>query len=177
MEGVPEIYTDATPESPVGRYPLYASAGTITASDVTFEEGYFIITAAPLTVSVEQATRKQYEEDPEFVLTYSGFVNGEDESVFTTLPTVTSNATYDSPEGEYVLTVSGGEAQNYKLKYVPGKLIISGIATDIKSITISNDEPHDIYNVQGQLVRRNATSLSDLPAGIYIIEGVKVVKK
>ena len=175
VEGKPEIYTDATPESPVGRYPIYASAGTITAPDVTFEEGYLIITAAPLTISVEDATRKQFEEDPEFVLTYSGFVNGEDESVFTTLPTVTSNATYDSPEGEYVLTVSGGEAQNYKLKYVPGKLIISGIATDIKSITISNDEPHDIYNVQGQLVRRNATSLSDLPAGIYIIEGKKVI--
>ena len=177
VEGVPEIYTDATPESPVGRYPLYASAGTITASDVTFEEGYFIITAAPLTVSVEQATRKQYEEDPEFILTFTGFVNGEDESVFTTLPTVTSNATFDSPEGEYVLTVSGGDAQNYKLKYVPGKLIISGVAevNSIKSISISTSNPRNVYNLNGQLIRRDATSISDLPAGIYIIEGKKVV--
>ena len=128
-------------------------------------------------VTVEDATRKQYEEDPEFVLHYEGFVNGEDESVFTTLPTVTSNATFDSPEGEYVLTISGGEAQNYKIKYIPGKLIIDGVAVvnDIKGIRISNDEPHNIYNVQGQLVRRNATSLSDLPAGIYIIEGKKVI--
>lgn len=97
--------------------------------------------------------------------------------MFTTLPTVTSNATFDSPEGEYVLTISGGEAQNYKIKYIPGKLIIDGVAVvnDIKGIRISNDEPHNIYNVQGQLVRRNATSLSDLPAGIYIIEGKKII--
>lgn len=179
VNGTPEIYTDATPESPVGRYPIYSSAGTIDAPDVTFEEGYLIITGAPLTVTVEDATRKQYEDDPEYVLHYEGFVNGEDESVFTTLPTVTSDATFDSPEGEYVLTISGGVAENYKIKYVPGKLIISGVAepTGIKSITISNDEPHDIYNVQGQLIRRDATSLRDLPAGIYIIEGVKVVVK
>ena len=177
VSGTPEIYTDATPDSPVGRYPIHISAGTIDAPDVTFEEGYLIITGAPLKVTVEDATRKQYEEDPEFVLHYEGFVNGEDESVFTTLPTVTSNATFDSPEGEYVLTISGGEAQNYKIKYIPGKLIIDGVAevNDIKGIRISNDEPHNIYNVQGQLVRRNATSLSDLPAGIYIIEGKKVI--
>ena len=177
VSGTPEIYTDATPDSPVGRYPIHISAGTIDAPDVTFEEGYLIITGAPLKVTVEDATRKQYEEDPEFVLHYEGFVNGEDESVFTTLPTVTSDATFDSPEGEYVLTISGGEAQNYKIKYIPGKLIIDGVAevNDIKGIRISNDEPHNIYNVQGQLVRRNATSLSDLPAGIYIIEGKKVI--
>ena len=177
VSGTPEIYTDATPDSPVGRYPIHISAGTIDAPDVTFEEGYLIITGAPLKVTVEDATRKQYEEDPEFILHYEGFVNGEDESVFTTLPTVTSDATFDSPEGEYVLTISGGEAQNYKIKYIPGKLIIDGVAevNDIKGIRISNDEPHNIYNVQGQLVRRNATSLSDLPAGIYIIEGKKVI--
>lgn len=179
VTGKPEIYTEATPESPVGRYPIYITAGTIDAPDVTFEEGYLIITGAPLTVTVEDATRKQYEEDPEFVLTYDGFVNGEDESVFTTLPTVTSEATFESPEGEYVLTVSGGVAENYKIKYVAGKLIIDGVAdvNSIKSITISESEPHNIYNVQGQLVRRDATSINDLPAGIYIVEGVKIVKK
>lgn len=178
VTGKPEIYTDATPESPVGRYPIHAKPGTITAPDVTYEDGYLIITRAELTVTVEEATRKQYEEDPEFVLHFEGFVNGEDESVITTMPTVTSNATYDSPEGEYVLTISGGEAQNYKFKYISGKLIISGVAekpTGIDVITISENEPRDIYNVHGQLVRRAATSVAGLPAGVYIIDGKKIV--
>ena len=98
--------------------------------------------------------------------------------MITTMPTVTSNATYDSPEGEYVLTISGGEAQNYKFKYISGKLIISGVAekpTGIDVITISENVPRDIYNVHGQLVRRAATSVAGLPAGVYIIDGKKIV--
>ncbi|RRD02761.1 C10 family peptidase [Prevotella sp. OH937_COT-195] len=177
VTGKPEIYTEATPESPVGRYPIHAKPGTITAPDVTYEDGYLIITKALLTVTVEEATRKQYEQDPEFVLHFEGFVNGEDESVITTPPTVTSNATYDSPEGEYVLTISGGEAQNYKFKYIPGKLIVSGIASGIEGVTVSDDAPRDIYNLQGQLVRRAATSVKGLPAGLYVIEGRKVIVK
>ncbi|MDD7318623.1 MAG: C10 family peptidase [Prevotella sp.] len=180
VTGKPEIYTDATQTSPAGTYPIHAKPGTITAPDVTYEDGYMIITKVPLTVTVEDATRKQYEKDPEFVLHFEGFVNGEDESVITTMPTVTSNATYDSPEGEYVLTISGGEAQNYKFNYVSGKLVISGvgeITNGIGTITISDKEPRDIYNVHGQLVRRAATSVVGLPTGLYIIEGKKVVVK
>ena len=177
MTGKPEIYTEATETSPVGTYPIYAKPGTINAPDVTYEEGILFVNKATLTVTVEDATRKQYEEDPQFVLHFEGFVNGEDESVITTMPTVTSNATIDSPEGEYVLTISGGDAQNYKFDYVSGKLTISGVVNAIDAVMVSESKPQDIYNLQGQLVRRSATSLSGLPAGTYIISGRKLVVK
>lgn len=177
VTGKPEIYTDATETSPVGTYPIYAKPGTINAPDVTYEEGILFVNKATLTVTVEDATRKQYEEDPQFVLHFEGFVNGEDESVITTMPTVTSNATIDSPEGEYVLTISGGDAQNYKFDYVSGKLTISGVVNAIDAVMVSESKPQDIYNLQGQLVRRSATSLSGLPAGTYIISGRKLVVK
>ena len=35
----------------------------------------------------------------------------------------------------------------------------------------------DIYNASGQVVRRNARSLSGLPRGIYFVRGRKIVVK
>ena len=40
---------------------------------------------------------------------------------------------------------------------------------------VADPVPNDIYNVQGMLVRRAGDSLSRLPAGIYVINGRKVL--
>ena len=37
--------------------------------------------------------------------------------------------------------------------------------------------PADIYSVGGQLIRRQTTDISDLPAGIYIVNGHKLIKR
>ena len=39
----------------------------------------------------------------------------DDESVLIKKPKATTTATKDSPVGEYVIVVSGGEAKNYEL--------------------------------------------------------------
>jgi len=41
--------------------------------------------------------------------------------------------------------------------------------------TDSDDQPFDIYTVGGLLVKRGATTLKGLPAGIYVVNGRKVV--
>lgn len=53
------------------------------------------------------------------------------------------------------------------------------LPTGIEDIIINSDgqQPADIYNVDGQLVRRNATSLEGLPKGIYITRGKKLIVK
>lgn len=53
------------------------------------------------------------------------------------------------------------------------------LPTGIENIIINPDgqQPADIYNVDGQLVRRNATSLEGLPKGIYITRGKKLIVK
>ena len=43
--------------------------------------------------------------------------------------------------------------------------------------TIKNDEPQDIYDLQGHKVKAKATSLEGLPRGIYIVNGKKLVLK
>lgn len=70
----------------------------------------------------------------------------------------------------------------------PTKLSISvnGIddeTTNIDDINVSGDPilegkyAHAVYNINGQLVSRDAASLASLPAGIYIVNGRKVMVK
>jgi hypothetical protein len=141
---------------------------------VTYVEGTLTITKAPLSVKVEDVTREQYQENPEFVITYSGWKVGDDENALIKKPTATTTATKDSPVGEYEIVVSGGEAENYELTYENGTLTViesTGIAT------ISITQPVDVYMLHGHKVRTKATTLDGLPKGIYIVNGHKVIVK
>lgn len=122
----PVAQTEATATSPVGVYDVTLSGGEAKNYDFTeYVSGKLTVTKAPLTVTAKNAGRKVGEANPTFELEYSGFKNGESESVLTTKPVATTTATADSPAGEYDITVSGGEAQNYDITYVPGKLTVS----------------------------------------------------
>lgn len=50
-----------------------------------------------------------------------------------------------------------------------------GDPTDIISLSIDPSTPVDVYSLSGVLLREKATSLKDLPNGIYIVNGKKVV--
>ena len=172
--GTPEITCEATATSPVGTYPIVIKKGSVTNYNDTYVNGTLTIKKASLTVKVENVTREQYVENPEFVITYSGWKLNEDESVLTKKPTATTTATKDSPVGTYDIVVSGGEARNYELKYQNGVLTVTestGIAT------ISVTKPVNVYNVQGRMVRSKATTLEGLPSGVYIVNGQKVIVK
>lgn len=65
---------------------------------------------------------------------------------------------YTLPEERFGITVSEGSG-------------IDGLKAD------ETLRPQNIYNLQGQTVRRGATSLRSLPAGIYIIGGRKVMAR
>ena len=174
LDGMPEITCEATASSPVGTYPIVVKKGSVTNYNVTYVEGTLTITKAPLTVKVEDVTREQYLENPEFVITYSGWKVSDDESVLTKKPTVTTEATKDSPIGEYAIVVSGGEARNYELNYQNGVLTIIE-STGIAEISVIS--PADVYTLQGHKVRTKVTTLEGLPKGVYVINGKKVVVK
>lgn len=86
------------------------------------KDGVLTIEKAPLVVGVKDATIKEGERMPEFELTYDGFVNNEDASALSTLPTAVCSG---DKVGEYEIVVSGGEAENYALTYTNGKLTIT----------------------------------------------------
>lgn len=174
LTGTPEITCEATATSPVGTYPIIIKKGTVTNYNDTYVNGTLTITKAPLTVKVEDATREQYLENPEFVISYTGWKVGDDESVLIKKPTATTEATKDSPVGEYTIVVSGGEAKNYELKYQNGVLTIIE-STGIAEISVTS--PADVYTLQGHKVRTRATTLDGLPKGVYVVNGKKVIVK
>ena len=137
-------------------------------------DGTLIINRAPLTATVGSYERFEGEENPEFVISYEGFRNGDTDEVLTVKPVASCEATADSPVGEYNITVSGGEAKNYVFTYVNGKLTVKqgeGIAT----ITFAS--PVDVYSMTGRKLRSQVTTLVGLPTGVYIVNGRKVVLK
>ena len=81
------------------------------------------VNKAELSVSVADVTVNKGDAIPEFVISYDGFVNGENESVLTTAPTATCAAT-TGEVGEFEIVVSGGESNNYNFTYTKGKLTV-----------------------------------------------------
>ena len=62
--------------------------------------------------------------------------------------------------------------------FVPSEEVVTyidGVQED--GIFTSKNGPMTIYNINGQLVRKDATSLQGLPKGIYIVNGRKVAIK
>ena len=125
LEGTPEITCTATKTSPAGTYPIVISKGTVTNKNVTFVNGTLTISKAPLKITAKDYTIKKGDALPTFEATYEGFKNDETSEVLTKQPVITTTATASSEPGEYEITVSGAEAQNYEITYVKGKLTIT----------------------------------------------------
>jgi hypothetical protein len=131
---------EATATSPVGTYDIIVKKGSVLNDEVTYVNGTLTITKAPLKIKAGNYTKKQGEENPEFTLTYEGFKNNETEAVLSTKPTVTCEATKDSPAGEYEVKVSDAEATNYEMTYSNGKLtIIEAFTVNGISYTIGDN--------------------------------------
>lgn len=175
ITGTPEVSTWASKISPVGTYPINISQGTVSTPNVRFIEGTLTITKAPLSIATKDYTIKAGEKFPTFALTYEGFKNGETKDALTTQPTVECEAQDTNTPGRYLIVVNGAESPNYEISYVAGWLTIESVSTGI-SAYISSSEPADIYDANGRKVRHNATSIDDLPKGVYIINGKKVIK-
>lgn len=111
----------------VGSYEVWIPV-TFTKGDESFTVDVvyrYTVKPAKLTAKASNANREYGEENPNFAILYSGFVTGENESVITTLPTISTTATKTSNVGDYPITISGGVAANYEFVYEPGVLTIT----------------------------------------------------
>ena len=152
LKGTPEIKCEATSKSPVGTYTIVISKGSVTNYNDTYVNGTLTIEKAPLTITAKSYTIKQGEDLPTFEATYEGFKNNETSAVLTKQPTITTTATSASAPGEYEITISDAEAQNYEISYVAGKLTIEAVEivpiseTEEKSFSQQVDETTDLQN-------------------------------
>ena len=126
LSSKPVISTSADKYSPAGTYPITLSGGgTADNYTVTYVDGTLTIDKAILTVTADDVSKTYSDDNPILTVSYSGFVNGQNESVLITKPIANTNADKESPIGTYAITLSGGVADNYAFEYVDGTLTVT----------------------------------------------------
>ncbi|HTC76234.1 MAG TPA: MBG domain-containing protein [Edaphobacter sp.] len=172
--------TPATVTSPVGTYPINATASGAPAGNylITIIPGTLTVTAARLTVVVGNATRPYGAPNPTFTSTVSGALNGD---TFTN--TYSTPATVASPVGTYPINdaVGGPAASNYTITVVPGTLTITqasialNVAANNVTRTYGAANPVFTSNITGVLngdtftITYATTATTTSPIGTYPI--------
>ncbi|HEX4472928.1 MAG TPA: MBG domain-containing protein [Nocardioides sp.] len=116
--------------SGVGHYPITVSGGSNPNYQVTGVDGTETVTAAPLTITVHDATKVYGRADPAFSASYDGFVNGDTQAVVSGLTIAGPPAT--SGVGAYPIHGSGASSPNYAMTYVDGTETVTPSALLIK---------------------------------------------
>ena len=92
------------------------------------------VNKAQLTVTADNKERHFTEDEPTLTVSYDGFVLGDDETDLTVQPTLTTDATVNSPTGTYDITFStNADAVNYEITHVKGELTVTNAAPVINS--------------------------------------------
>ena len=144
----------------------------------------FTVNQAVLTVTANNINIVYGESIPVLTYNYSGFVNGEDQTVLSELPAISTLALNGSNAGTYDITLSGGTALNYTLILVNGTLTISKadqvISIDPISDKLISDASFDIvanttsgqslsYTISGPATINGTTITLDGTEGVVTV--------
>ena len=85
------------------------------------------VNPATLTVTANDATIAAGNPLPTFTASYTGFVNGDNQSVLSGSPSLTTTAPQNPPAGSYPINADQGtlSAQNYTFTFVNGTLTVT----------------------------------------------------
>src|SRR5204863_5716334 len=107
--------TAATATSPTGSYPINCSGLSSTSYSISYVPGQLTVTAAPLSITANNAARQYGLANPAFAASVAGFVNGEAPAVLTGVLSCASSATPASPVSANpdAINCSGLSSTNY----------------------------------------------------------------
>lgn len=113
-----------------GNYTLTPSATaksgySVDNYDITFTNGTFKINKAALTVTANSENITYGDDKPTFSVSYSGFVNNENESVLGGSLVLECGYVRYENVGTYSITPSGLTSGNYAITFESGKLTVS----------------------------------------------------
>lgn len=116
----------------------------------------YSITPAPMTISVANSDREYGEPNPEFEISVTGYVDGENESIFATHPFIVNGVegfdinlpNESTPIGDYQIEAMAtlGYPANYKITYIPGTLSIT--PAPLKVLVNDSARPYGERNPQ-----------------------------
>ena len=131
-ESTPKLTTTATKESSCGVYPITANGGVSTNYEITqYIPGELTITKRELTVKANDCSKTYGTDNPNFSLSYTGFVNYDNKKSLEKEPIVMCDATKMSNVGTYPIYLNGGESLNYTFQYESGVLTIKQATQEI----------------------------------------------
>ena len=93
----------------------------------------YTINKASLTAKVQNATRSYGDENPQFTVTYNGFVNGEDKRVLDNPGVLVTSANKSSEVGTYTIELQGAKDNNYAITQEPGTLSVIKALLTVKA--------------------------------------------
>ncbi|WP_420583422.1 ELWxxDGT repeat protein [Reichenbachiella sp.] len=113
----PLISTSADELSSVGEYDINLSGGSDENYNIILEEtkGILTIDKKELHVKGQDASRIYGEDDPEFELAYTGYINDDDEDDLEELPVAYTLTDATTSVGDYDILISGGLDNNYTI--------------------------------------------------------------
>ena len=123
--------------------PYAIAQGTLAANanySISFTGNSLTITLAPLLVSPLDANRAYGQTNPVFTVSYTGFVNGETNTVLEGMLLLSTTADTNSPVGSYPVIASGLLATNYSITYTNGTLTVLP-----QALTVTADDKHKPY--------------------------------
>jgi hypothetical protein len=163
--------TTATTTSPVGSYAF--TLGTLNAGPnytvaLAANPPTFAVTPAPLTITVNNATKIQGQANPAFTVSYCGFVLGQDASVLGGALTFSTTATTGSQPGTYTVTAGGQSDSNYAITFVPGTLTIiswaqatANLQTQVDAAGLASGQSSFDAQLQAAIAMFNAGDTTD----------------
>lgn len=124
------------------------------------------IAKAPLTVTANDASITYGEAPTHNGVTYSGFVNGENETVLSGELAYTYTYTQYGDVGEYSITPQGLTADNYEITFVDGTLTVN--VKEVTNPTVTLDQTS--YQYDGNVKEPKVTSI--VVDGRTLTEGI-----
>jgi hypothetical protein len=151
LSGAPGVTCTYTAGDNAGSYPIKVVANDLDAENYSFTcvDGTLLVTPAPLTVTADGAMVTYGEAAPAFSVQYSGFVNGDDQTMFGDTLTYDCDYQAGSPVRDYDITPSGLTSGNYTIVYVSGTLTVNKAALTVaaKNETVTFNDAPPVYSV------------------------------
>lgn len=113
----PTLSCIADEKSNAGEYNIDINGASSENYEISYKKGILYVNKRELLVSTPNYTRVYGEENPDFEVSYNGFVNNDDASVFLIKPKAKTIADKDSDVGVYDITIEGGDDDNYSFAY------------------------------------------------------------
>ncbi|WP_035079780.1 MBG domain-containing protein, partial [Anditalea andensis] len=145
----PSIMTTVDKTTEAGSHVgvITMSGGEDTNYTFDFVPGTFKITKAVLTVTADPQGKVYGDENPALTFQYSGWVNGEEN--IDTPPSISTTVDRTTVAGSYknIITLSGGEDNNYTFDFVSGTLEVAKAP-----LTVRAEKKTKVYGYENPLL-------------------------